>query len=166
MRGAGEGGRAWAARGEGLRLRGLSLTAGQRVSVELPRRGRDGLERGGMAGGESASTGGAESRCRAGPPLVPRRRMEFELLENDVLESLEDLGYVSGGGGAGRPGMGHSASGRGRCPSGGPRIGAAPGMVPFHRSRPQSGAAADALGQTGQLFICTALASVSLLPAS
>lgn len=70
-----------------------------------------------MAGGGSASTGGAESRCRAGPPLVPRRRMEFELLENDVLESLEDLGYVSGG--AGRPAMGHSASGRGRCPSGG-----------------------------------------------
>lgn len=73
-----------------------------------------------MAGGGSVSAGGAESRCRAGPPLVPRRRMEFELLENDVLESLEDLGYVCGGEGAGRsrcgpgaegsPGMGHSAA--------------------------------------------------------
>lgn len=69
--------------------------------MSLPHGAGVGWRRGGMAGGGSASTGGAESHCRAGPPPVPRRRMEFELLENDVLESLEDLGYVSGGGGGG-----------------------------------------------------------------
>lgn len=117
-RGARGEGRAWAARGEGLRRRGLSLTAQRGVRAESPPQGWNGLEKGGMAGGGIVSTGGAESRCRAGPLLVPCRRMEFELLENDVLESLEDLGYVSGGEGRSRcgpgpergPGRGHSSA--------------------------------------------------------
>lgn len=93
------------------------------------------------------STGGAESRCPAGPPLVPRRRMEFELLENDVLESLEDLGCVSGGEGAGREQRAAPAGDTallseprrpGRLAPEGRGSGQRLGTVPFRQGRPQS----------------------------
>lgn len=55
--------------------------------------------------------------------------MEFELLENDVLESLEDLGYVSGAGGAGPSRCGPGAEG-------GSGTDTAPLSAPHRRGRP------------------------------
>lgn len=79
-------------RATGAPPHGTSHTARRGVTAELPPRGLGWW----VAGGRSAGPGDTESRCHAGSSPVPCRRMEFELLENDVLESLEDLGYVRG----------------------------------------------------------------------